>query len=172
MTYLYASTSLRERLRLLAREDFRGPAPQSIRLAKECLGLLDHMETHPQSPPAEVAREDANVNAEMIVLLQAEVTRYRRLIRWLSLPYGRNLPIFHGPDATALADTYQDALAEDDGDPAYWVATQAALETADPDGPHGTPRGLGARGITDGSEVTSWVTLDDNGNTSEEWIKR
>ncbi len=85
---------------------------------------------------------------------ELQCTNLRRLVRWLSLPYGENTPIFHGPDREALEATYRDAVTEDDGDPAYWAAAQQFLQRPPP----GPPEDWGD------IEVET-ISIDGNGNT-------
>lgn len=84
-----------------------------------------------------------------------QLAAQRRLIRWLSLTYGENLPIFHGPARAELTQTYLDALAEDDGDPAFFVAAQTATARPEPAPP-----------VDWGDVAVELVELDDRGNTA------
>ncbi len=82
--------------------------------------------------------------AQIVNDLTTDVIRARRLIRWLSLTYGENVPVFHGQYREELSETYLTALDQDDGDPAFAYAAEVAMSRPDPDGDFGTPPGQGA----------------------------
>lgn len=95
--------------------------------------------------------ESAYIDRLLTSVVQGESREQamRRLIRWLSLPYGDNLPIFHGVDNDALRQTYIEALAEDDGDQGFAYAAEVAMSRPDPHGEFGTPPGTGAYAMHD-----------------------
>lgn len=97
---------------------------------------------------------DHDAVATYIVATEETLAAYRRLIRWLSLAYGENIPIFHGPDRASLEDCYTEALAEDDGDVAFYVAGQTAVSRPEP----APPQDWGAVAV-------ETVTVDERGNT-------
>lgn len=83
------------------------------------------------------------IAATTITQQNEQLIRQRRLVRWLSLPYGTNLPVFHGQYKEELADDYQDALSQDDGDQAFaYQAEQLTSTTVAPE--FETPPGTGA----------------------------
>jgi hypothetical protein len=111
--------------------------------------------------------DDNNLN--YIVHLEAEAAVYRRLVRWLSLTYGTNLPKFHGAHKAELEGAYIAALFEDDGDQSFAYQADQATAKPDPEGPFATPPGMGANAIDDLDQVGEMVELDERGNTAGVW---
>ena len=112
--------------------------------------------------PTERQGRDSFDQVGQIVALEQQAREYRRLIRWLSLTYGTNLPIFHGPDKQALIDTYCQALDEDDGDPAFWYAAKVATSRPEPSPPEDW-----------GDTPVERVVIDNRGNTvatEKDWL--
>lgn len=83
-----------------------------------------------------------------------QVRRLTRLIRWLSLTYGTNVPIFHGEGKDELTATYLAAVAVVDDDVAFAVATDWANSRPTPSAP-----------VDWGDQPAEHVLIDHKGNT-------
>ena len=77
-----------------------------------------------------------------------------RLIRWLSLPYGTNVPIFHGEHSDELRATYLSVICGAFNDPALVTAAGEWASRPEPGEP-----------IDWGDAPAELVDIDEHGNT-------
>jgi hypothetical protein len=99
--------------------------------------------------------------SQRVIDQERDLAEHRRLIRWLSLPYGDNVPIFHAADPSTkrnLEATYREALEEDDGDADFWQAAENVHTRQRPTEHFAHP----AASETPADE---YVQIDDKGNT-------
>ena len=83
-----------------------------------------------------------------------EVASLQRLVRWLAIPYGTNMPGFHGEHKGELQDAYLAALRVSDPDLALEVARSWVIARPEP-----------SPDVDLGDQYVEMVRLDEHGNT-------